>query len=94
MVELYMCLPDAFQHGKVDFPLVVVPVEVDAKVSLACQIMGDGVMLFEDSHEVLRMLFAHIFDSETVHAKRESDWAYGVRPETRVKFALLITLFF
>ena len=93
MVESYQCLLDVFHHGEVDFLLVVVPVEVDAKVLLACTIMGDGVMMFEDSHEVLRMLFAHTFDAKIAHVKREADWACGVRPETGGKFALLITLF-
>ena len=80
MVESYQCLLDVFQYGEVDFPLVVVSVEVDAKVSLACTIMRDGAMLFKDSREVLHMLFAHIFDAGIVHAKREADWACGVRP--------------
>ena len=73
MVESYQCLLEVFHHGEVDFLLVVVPVEVDAKVLLACTIMGDGVMMFEDSHEVLRMLFSHILDDEIVHAKCEAD---------------------
>ena len=50
MVESYQCLLDVFQHGEVEFPLVIVPVKVNAEVSLAVTIMGYGVMLFEESH--------------------------------------------
>ena len=93
MVELYQCLPGVFKNREVDFSLVVVPVKVNAEVSLVCPIMGDGVMLSEDSHKVLSMRCSHIFDAEIVHAKREADWACGVRPENRGKFALLIPFF-
>ena len=73
MVESHEYLLDVFQHGEVDFPLIVFSVEVNAEVSLAGPIMGDGAMLFEESHEVLRMRFAHIFDAKIVHAKCEAN---------------------
>ena len=93
MVELHQCLLDIFQHGDVDFPLVVVPVKVNAEVLFAGPSMGYGVIIFKDSNEVLRMSFTHIFDAIIVHVKREADWACGVCPETWGKFVLLTPLF-
>ena len=63
MVESHEYLLDVFQHGEVDFPLIVFSVEVNAEVSLAFPIMGDGVILFNGNYEVLRMLFAHTFEA-------------------------------
>ena len=45
----------------------IVPVQVDAKVLFAFPIMGDCVVLSEDSHEVLHMFFALIFYAKVVN---------------------------
>ena len=80
MIESYQCLLDVFQHGELDSLLAVVPVEVNSEVSLVGSIMVDGVVLLKDSHEVLPMCFAHIFDAKISDAKREAYWACGVHP--------------
>ena len=68
-----------------DHVTLITPVEVNAEVVISFPIMGDGVMLLEDGYEVLRMIFADIFYSKVVNAKREADWVSGVCPETRGK---------
>ena len=85
MVESDECLFYVEEHGEVDLAALIIPVEVNADVALYFPIMGDGVMLLEDGHEVLRMIFADIFYSKVVNAKREADWVSGVCPETRGK---------
>ena len=52
---------------------LIFPVKFNAEVVISFPIVGDGVMLLEDSHEVLRMLFAYIFCSKVVNTKREAD---------------------
>ena len=71
MVESDECLFYVEEHGEVDLAALIIPVEVNADVALYFPIMGDGVMLLEDGHEVLRMIFADIFYSKVVNAKRE-----------------------
>ena len=39
-----------------DLTELIIPVKVNAEVALSFPIMGDGVMLLEDDHEVLRIL--------------------------------------
>ena len=85
MVESGECLFDVDYQGEVDLGAIVIPVEVNTEVALSCPIMGDVVMLLKDVHEVLRMLFAYIFDSKVVNAEREVDWVSGVCTETGVK---------
>ena len=80
-------------HGEVDLVALIIPVEVNAKVAISFPIMVDGVMLLEDSHEVLRMLFANIFYSKVVNAKSEADWASGVCPETGGKCTFPVSFF-
>ena len=64
---------------------LIIPAGVNVEVALSFPIMGDGVILIGDGHEVLRMLFTDIFYSKVVNAKRELDWSSGVCPETGVK---------
>ena len=71
-----------------DLAALIIPVKVNAEVALSFPIMGNGVMLLEDGHEVLHMLFAKIFYSKVVNAKREADWESGVCPETGGKCTL------
>ena len=54
-----------------DLAALIIQVEVNAEIALSFPIMGDGVMLIKDGQEVLCMLFADIFYSKVVNAKRE-----------------------
>ena len=94
MVELDECLFDVEEHGDVDLAALIIPVEVNAKVALSCPIMGDGVMLLKDSHEVLRILFAYIFYSKVFNIKPEADWASSVCRETGVKCTMPVSFRF
>ena len=46
----------------------IVPVQVNAELSFALPIMGDFLVLFEDSHEVLSMFIARIFYAKLFNA--------------------------
>ena len=74
-----------------DLAALIIPVEVNAKVALSRPIMGDGIMIFEDSHEVLHMLFAYIFDSKVFNTKHEAHCASGVCPEPGDKRTLTVS---
>ena len=88
MVESDECLFDVWEYGEVDLVEIIFPVKVNAEKALTCPTMGDSVMILEDSHEVLHMLFTYIFDSKVVDAKLEADQESGVCPETGVKCTL------
>ena len=88
MVESDECLFYIEEHGEVDLVALIIPVKFNAKVAFSFTIMSDGAMILEDSHEVLHMLFANIFYSKVVNAKREADWASGVCPEIGGKCTL------
>ena len=88
MVESDECLFYVEKHGEVDLAAIVIPVKVNAEVAISLPIMGDGVMLLEDGHEVLRMLFVNVFYSNIVNANHKADWASGVCPETGGKCTL------
>ena len=90
MVELDERLLYVEDHGEVELAALIITVEVNAKVALSFPIVGYGVMLLEDGHEVLRMIFAAIFYSKVVNAKRESDWVSAMCPETGGKCNLPI----
>ena len=56
MVESDECLFYVEEHGEVDLTELIIPVKVNAEVAISFPIMGDGVMLLEDDHEVLHIL--------------------------------------
>ena len=74
-----------------DLAALIIPVKVNSEVALSLPIIGDGVMLLGDGHEVLGMLFTNIFYSKAVNGKREADWASGVCPETGGKCTLPVS---
>ena len=65
-----------------DLAALIIPVEVNSEVALSLPIMGDGAMLTEEGHEVMHMIFANIFYSKVVNAKREAYLASDVCPAT------------
>ena len=80
MVELEECLFYVEENVEVDLAALIIPGEVNSEVALSFPIIGDVVMLLENGHEMLCMLFADVFYSNFFNAKRESDWASGVCP--------------
>ena len=91
MVESDDCIFYVEENGEVELVALIFPVKVNVEVVLSLQIMGDGVMLFKDGHEVLRMLFVDIFYSKVFNPKCEADWASAVCPETRGKYTFPIS---
>ena len=47
---------DIVQHGGVDLPYFLVPIEIDAKVFFACPIFGDVIEFFKHLHEVFGVI--------------------------------------
>ena len=47
--------------------MCIVPIQVDARLLFAFPIMGYGVVLFEDSYEVLRMSLALVLYAKIVN---------------------------
>ena len=72
--------------------VVVVPIKIHPQVPFDTPIMGDFVVIYEDSHEVLRILFEEIFHTKLINAEREVYQAPVMRPKSWVNFTLLIAL--
>ena len=71
---------DISGDGEGDSAIFVVPFEVDAAVSVALPIGGDGIVLRETVNEVLGIRFVNIFDAEVVNNKGEVNWSGLVGP--------------
>ena len=81
------------KHGEMDFAVVVVPFQIESKVSFFLPIAGDGIVLLEDFHAMVCMLLANIFHTKIFHTKGERYGTPIMFPKTRGEFALLIPLF-
>ena len=56
------------EHGYMYLVMLIVPIQVNAEVSIFFPIMAYLVVIFEDSHEMLRMFLAHIFYAKIVNS--------------------------
>ena len=84
---------DVGEHGEVDFVFCVVPVKIEAKVPTAGPIFGNFVIFLEHRHEMICVLFTHVFDAKVVDTEGETDGAPFVGPETWCERALLVAVF-
>jgi hypothetical protein len=66
------------RHGQITGASFVVPVERDATVERTGPVHTDCVMLFQDTKEMLGMLFANIFDPKVINSEAEHDGTGGV----------------
>jgi hypothetical protein len=73
MLELYLCFGDIFQHQHMDFSLLIVPINVNAKVFLAIPILRALVVHVENLEQVLGVFSANVFHTEIVDADHEED---------------------
>ena len=76
-----------------DFSVVVVPIQVDANVSVPCPIGAEGVMRFDNRFEVQSMLLSYILYPEIVNYEGEADWSPLVFPEAWNNFTLVVAVF-
>ena len=51
-----------------DLTFGVVPVEIQTEVAFSFPILGNIIVLFEDGHEMVSVLFASVLDAKIVHA--------------------------
>ena len=93
VVEALESSSDIGEHGEVDFAFCVVPVEIEAKVPTAVPIFGNFVVFLEHRHEMICVLFTHVFDAKVVNTERETDGAPFVGPKTWCELALLVSVF-
>ena len=82
-----------WKHGEVYLTIRVVPVDVHSKVPWSGPVVWNGVVLAEDGHEVVAMMFAYVLDTKIVHTEGKRDWAPVVGPESRDKCALTVPFF-
>ena len=71
----------------------VVPVKVYADVSVTSPIGAEGVVRFNHSLEVYRVLLADILDSKIIHHEGEPERVPIMHPQARDEFALSVTIF-
>ncbi len=72
-MELHWQFGDIFQHQYMDFSLLVVPINVHAKVFLAVPILRAFVVHVENLEQVLGMFLANVFYDKIVGAECEGD---------------------
>ena len=72
----------------------VVPVECDADVFLARPVGCDLVLLIvrEDAHKMMDVLFPYILYTEIVHDEGERDWPRHMRSQARNLWALKVVM--
>ena len=83
VVEAFESGCDICEHGHVSFAVFVVPVYIESKITFAVPVVGDFIVLLDNSYEVVIMLFADVLDTKVVNTDREADRAPFVRPKTR-----------
>jgi hypothetical protein len=64
---------DIFQHQHMDFSLLVVPINVHAKVFLAVPILRALVVYVKNVEQVLGVFSANVFHAKIADAEREED---------------------
>ncbi len=76
-VQLFLDVP---RHGNVEGPLGVIPFEFYSAVQVARPVFNEFVFFANAFDEVVGMLLSHIFDTEIVDNKGESDGTPFVSP--------------
>jgi hypothetical protein len=88
-VQLALDVP---RHGNGEGPFVVIPYELYSAVKVARPVFDECIFLTDAFYKVVGMLLAHIFDTEIVDNKQESDWPPFVLPESQSVGAFMITV--
>ena len=70
--------------------VVVVPIKTHPQVPFDTPIVGDFVVISEDCHEVLYVVFANIFHTKIINAERKAYRAPVVRQKSRDNLTLVI----
>ncbi len=75
-----------------DFPLLVVPINVHAKVFLAVPILQALVVHVENLEQVFGMFSANVFHAKIAKAKREGDGSWSMLSQPWCNLTLLVPL--
>ena len=70
--------------------VVIFPIKIYTQVPFAPPIVGDFVVISEDFHEVLYVVFANIFHTKIINAERKAYRAPVVRQKSRDNLTLVI----
>ena len=65
-----------------ELAVVIVPIQINAEIPFTMPVVGAIIMLLENSHNVVNMLFANILDANVVKAEREAERTPFVYPKT------------
>ena len=80
-------------HRQMDLPASVIPLYGESAISLPFPICRALIIFSYRLQQVLRMLFADIFDAKIVHDEAETNRAGVVCPQSRGCGALAIAMF-
>ena len=73
VLELEDCFSNVAIHGSFESVICIVPVKVDADVSVAFLVRLHGIVVLECFFKVEGVRFAHTFDPEVVNDESERD---------------------
>jgi len=85
-------ISDVAFNGETACAFGVIPCKVDADVFLACPVFCDGIVMLENSLEVLGVVFANIFNTKVIDNEEECDGASLVSPQPWGGFGLVVAL--
>ena len=83
VVEVLEGILHVAQHGEVDLADFIVPVEVEAKVAGPVPVVGKFLVLLEDVHEVVDVLFALVLIYKIFNTKGKRDIMPSMGPKNR-----------
>jgi hypothetical protein len=71
---------DIAGHQEIHGPCVIIPIQLDSAIEVTGPILGEFILLFDTSDEVVDMLFADILDAEVIHDQCERYWSHFMFP--------------
>ena len=92
VVEVFEGILHIAQHGEVDLADFIVPIEVEAKVAGPVPVVGKFLVLLEDVHEVVDVLFALVLIYKIFNTKGKRDIMPSMGPKTRHNLVLPVAL--
>ena len=68
MMETLEGIDDIGKHEEVHCVVAVVPIQIQSQVVFSLPVAGDGVVLREDDHDMVSILFANVSHFKIIHA--------------------------
>ena len=92
VVKFYAEICNVIFHRETADAVGVIPLEVVVGVQVSFTILGDFVVLFEDSHEMESMALPHIFNTKVINKQARQNRAPLVAPQARSCGALVAAM--